>query len=61
MVICWGSVSNSEGIPNKNVYLVVSKGKLLNGAYEFGLPLEHEDDGKMSFLEILLYIFKNYA
>lgn len=54
MVICWGSVSNSgrKRILNKNVYLVISKGQLKDGAYEFGLPLEHEDDdGKISSLE----------
>lgn len=53
-VICWGSISNlgHKRILNKNVYLIVSKGVLENGLYDFGLPLEHEDDeGNISHKE----------
>ncbi len=53
-VICWGSIANlgHKRILNKNVYLIVSKGVLENGLYNFGLPLEHEDDnGKISHKE----------
>lgn len=53
-IICWGEIGNlgHKRILNKNVYLIVSKGELKNGVYEFGLSLEHEDDnGKISHLE----------
>lgn len=52
--IFWGQIGNlgRKRIYNKNVYLVVSRGKLCNGLYNFELPLEHEDDnGNISHLE----------
>lgn len=48
-VVFSGMISNlgHKRILNKNVYLVVSKGKQKDGVFLFGLPLEHEDDNGM--------------
>jgi len=54
IVICWGSIENSgrRRIFNKNVYLVLCKGKNIGDRYVFGFSLEHEDDnGVPSFKE----------
>jgi hypothetical protein len=44
-VICSGSIANltDHRITNKNIYLVISKGKKSDsGEYEFGLKIQHE-------------------